>query len=560
MANKYLNDTGLQYFFNKLKTIFLTNVAYDSTNKKLTKTLNGTTSDIVTVATIKTAMNLAKGDVGLGNVDNTADANKHVSTADSFHSTVPLEGIDFNGSKPTSYYALCPTAAATAAKVATIQPVDSNNAPTFQLVTGARVFVKFTNANSVANSTLNVNNTGAKAIYYNGAAIGKSVTDANGTYEFIYNGSQWELVGDLDTNTTYTNVALGQGYGTCTPAEGTEWAVTLSSYALTTGGIVSVSFTDNNYISTTGNPAGLKLNINSKGAKPIYHNGAAIAAGVIRGDDVVTFMYNGTNYILLAIDRGSTGITGFEAYDVVETGLTDVIGHGLKISVGSAIFYLPFNENSEHLLASSTYPGLMSAGQVSKLTGIESGANKTTVDSSLSSTSTNPLQNKAINTALGLKAPLASPELTGTPTAPTAAKATNTTQIATTAFVKTVVGDYAPKASPALTGTPTAPTATAGTNTTQIATTAFVKSAVDTAIAGVTQFDFEVVTSLPSTGVKGKIYLVAHSHGTGDAYDEYIWTGSAFEKIGNTDIDLSGYMLKTDMVAITTAEIDTLFA
>lgn len=39
--------------------------------------------------------------------------------------------------------------------------------------------------------------------------------------------------------------------------------------------------------------------------------------------------------------------------------------------------------------------------------------------------------------------------------------------------------DYAPKASPALTGTPTAPTAVANTNTTQIATTAFVKTAID---------------------------------------------------------------------------------
>jgi hypothetical protein len=40
-------------------------------------------------------------------------------------------------------------------------------------------------------------------------------------------------------------------------------------------------------------------------------------------------------------------------------------------------------------------------------------------------------------TAIGLKAPLASPALTGTPTAPTAAANTNTTQLATTAFVQT---------------------------------------------------------------------------------------------------------------------------
>ena len=64
----------------------------------------------------------------------------------------------------------------------------------------------------------------------------------------------------------------------------------------------------------------------------------------------------------------------------------------------------------------------------------------------------------------------ASPALTGTPTAPTAATATNNTQIATTAFVQ------AQKASIALTGVPTAPTAAVGTNNTQIATTAFVQA------------------------------------------------------------------------------------
>lgn len=78
----------------------------------------------------------------------------------------------------------------------------------------------------------------------------------------------------------------------------------------------------------------------------------------------------------------------------------------------------------------------------------------------------------------GSRAYTYSPTFTGTPLAPTATAGTNTTQIATTAFVQ---GE---KASPAFTGTPTAPTATAGTNTTQIATTAFVKTAVDNLISG----------------------------------------------------------------------------
>lgn len=111
-----------------------------------------------------------------------------------------------------------------------------------------------------------------------------------------------------------------------------------------------------------------------------------------------------------------------------------------------------------------------------------------------------------------LKAAVDSPSFTGMPLAPSAVLGTNTTQIATTAFVTTAVanstiesassisegkiqlsGDLAGTAaaptvpglmlkaaidSPAFTGTPEAPSAIAGTNTAQIATTAFVTSAV----------------------------------------------------------------------------------
>lgn len=73
------------------------------------------------------------------------------------------------------------------------------------------------------------------------------------------------------------------------------------------------------------------------------------------------------------------------------------------------------------------------------------------------------------------RAPLASPTFTGIPAAPTAAVDTNTTQVATTAYV--VGQGYAKLASPALTGTPTAPTAAVSTSTTQVATTAFVMNA-----------------------------------------------------------------------------------
>ena len=88
------------------------------------------------------------------------------------------------------------------------------------------------------------------------------------------------------------------------------------------------------------------------------------------------------------------------------------------------------------------------------------------------------LKDETARNGLSAKAPLASPALTGTPTAPTASSGTNTTQIATTAFVQSAVSGKANTASPTFTGTPKAPTAASGTNTTQIATTAFVSSAV----------------------------------------------------------------------------------
>ena len=77
-------------------------------------------------------------------------------------------------------------------------------------------------------------------------------------------------------------------------------------------------------------------------------------------------------------------------------------------------------------------------------------------------------------------ASLVSPVFTGTPKAPTAAKGTNTDQIATMAALLAALADYAKLASPAFTGNPTAPTQSAGNNSTRLATTAFVQAALDT--------------------------------------------------------------------------------
>lgn len=87
-----------------------------------------------------------------------------------------------------------------------------------------------------------------------------------------------------------------------------------------------------------------------------------------------------------------------------------------------------------------------------------------------------------------------------------------------------------------------------------------VYDAIQDAIGSVTGLNFEVVQTLPATGTAGTIYLVPNSGTAPNIYDEYIWITNAFEKIGTTAVDLSGYVQKTEMVAITNAEIDTIVA
>lgn len=99
------------------------------------------------------------------------------------------------------------------------------------------------------------------------------------------------------TSTASSNAAAGSGYGTCSTAASTAAKVaTLSDYALTTGGTVAIKFTN-------AVPANATLNINSKGAKSIYYKGKAIVDGVINAGEVAFFIFDGTYYHLLGVDR-----------------------------------------------------------------------------------------------------------------------------------------------------------------------------------------------------------------------------------------------------------------
>lgn len=210
-----------------------------------------------------------------------------------------IDGVSFDGSAKIHHFGTCSTAAATAAKTVTL-----DDSMSFTLEKGASVFVKFTNSNTVANPTLAVNGTTAKSIYRYGSTApsttAKSSWQAGSVVHLVYDGSAWIMVGWLNDDSTYSNASLGQGYGTCSTAEATAAkVVTLSNYALTTGGIVAVKF-------TYGLCASATMNVNSKGAKSIFIDGAAVTATTAKrvlAGDIAYFIYDGTQYQFLGTDK-----------------------------------------------------------------------------------------------------------------------------------------------------------------------------------------------------------------------------------------------------------------
>ena len=120
----------------------------------------------------------------------------NADTATKLKTARTIGGVNFDGSANLVWYASCSTAAGTAAKTVSV----SN----FKLATGAMVIVRFTVTNTASNATLNVSNTGAKNIRYRNANISAGYLAANRTYLFVYDGSYYQLIGDVDTNTTYS--------------------------------------------------------------------------------------------------------------------------------------------------------------------------------------------------------------------------------------------------------------------------------------------------------------------------------------------------------------------
>ena len=188
-------------------------------------------------------------------------------------------------------YGTCDTAAATAAKVATIEDTS------WTLKVGSIIGIKYTYSNTAGSPTtpvtLNVNSTGAKNIWYNNAKYTSTSSNICGYAKrviyYMYDGTYWVWMnsGSLDGNTNTvpciqieTAAATADKVGTCT------------NYSL-----LAKSYAHANVRYSNSAQSALTLNVNSKGAKTIYINGTASSASnyTLPAGTYIIY-YDGTNY------------------------------------------------------------------------------------------------------------------------------------------------------------------------------------------------------------------------------------------------------------------------
>lgn len=226
------------------------------------------------------------GDVAYINKDGTAThfLNGSGSWTTPAHQTIKQDGIT---GATVNRYALCSTAAGTAAKTAFI------TAGTFSLGTGSIVNVYFGNRNSANTPTLNINNTGPRLIYHNGAQItsGTNKSLLYGICTFVYDGANYHLIGNyIDTDTHYTT-HLYAGTGAAANAE-------------TTNGNTKITVTDNTTVRNS-------VTVRGTGAASVSSDANGVIT--INSDATESWNYDEGSFLegVTTISGLNSGIAGF---------------------------------------------------------------------------------------------------------------------------------------------------------------------------------------------------------------------------------------------------------
>lgn len=343
-SNLWIGAYGGSYLHHAGGTYISTGIAYDTSTStygngypNLKMSIPTRTESNGTVTWSHTQKNIAfmNATITSGRVlisDGTDGGIK--STAYTIEKSVPSSAVFTDYRK--SFYGTCSDAASVVAKTVTLS--DSTG---WELKAGTTVSVKFSNTNSAAAVTLNINGTGNKKIWYNNSCYtdgtGTSGTvygTANRIITYVYDGTYWVWMSHGADNNTWTAnskdnagyVAKGSGqaskvwktdaegapawrvdnsgafYGTCTTAAGTRAkVVTLADatgWELKAGVIVGV------YFSNTNTTTSVTLNVNSSGAKSVSINGNAAYSSTdshVTGSAqrTIYYMYNGTYWMVL---------------------------------------------------------------------------------------------------------------------------------------------------------------------------------------------------------------------------------------------------------------------
>jgi hypothetical protein len=155
MATKYLDSDGVLYFWQKIKAYFVTDVTYNSTSKKIQKTKAGSTSDVVTLATVATS----------GSYNDLTNQPTIPEGAEKTSTTPKMDGTAAVGSE-TKF-----------AAGDHVHPSDTSRVPTTRTVNGKALS---------SNITLSASDVSAIPTSAKGAASGVCPLDANSKVDASY--------------------------------------------------------------------------------------------------------------------------------------------------------------------------------------------------------------------------------------------------------------------------------------------------------------------------------------------------------------------------------------
>lgn len=421
----------------------------------------------------KKSHNHIKSDVGLGNVDNTADKDKPISSAmqtalngKTSASVLPNDSGEiktkyrcaqkgYTGSQATWYYKLCNL------------PINNARNYASAIVSGriggwvsgnmSYINALIWNRDTPGISLIDVAGSGAASSIWGVCNLVLYVNSDNTATLYVKCSGYYTFDLDIELYQSTASISYDGSYSTAKPsgtlsasastsdkrielyqgklyASGKELASTNTASASSNGLMSSGDKSKLDGISSGANKTIVDSSLSATSTNPVQNKIVNEAISSLKdkvgSDSVSAQITSGTNGFIKGLSISGRTITytkGDNTTGTITTQDTNTTYSNMKGSSTSAAgsaglvpaptagasnrylrsdgtWSVPPDTNTTYADVTTSSHGLMTAGDKAKLDGIASGANKTVIDSALSSTSTNPVQNKVVNSALASKA------------------------------------------------------------------------------------------------------------------------------------------------------------